>query len=71
MDSWESARHSLKGKEELVLKFQKEMTPRFLSFCTKYHLGNQVEHVEVFVKVNNCWENILPKQKLKGIHLLN
>ena len=66
MDSWESARHSLKGKEELVLKFKKEVTPRFLSFCTKYHLGNQVEHVEVFVKVNNCWENILPKTKIEG-----
>ena len=66
MDSWESARHSLKGKEELVLKFEKEITPRFLSFCTKYHLGNQVEHVEVFVKVDNCWENILPKTKIEG-----
>jgi len=70
MDSWESARHSLKGKEELVLKFQKEITPRFLSFCTKYHLGNQVEYVEVLAYSNNSWEKVISKTKIEGHSVL-
>ena len=41
-----------------------------MSFCTKYHLGNQVEYVEVLAYSNNSWEKVISKTKIEGHSVL-
>tara|TARA_B100001971_G_scaffold84647_1_gene78203 strand:+ start:309581 stop:314173 length:4593 start_codon:yes stop_codon:yes gene_type:complete len=62
MDSWESARHNEEEYDFLKLALTKASDIQYLYISTKYHLGNQVEYIEVLA--DN--EVILDKYQLAG-----
>ncbi|MBI4820807.1 MAG: serine hydrolase [Deltaproteobacteria bacterium] len=68
MDSWESARHNPSSYETLELELEKPAVIRYVSLSTKYHDGNQAEHVrlEGFDSARGEWSEVLPKTPLAG-----
>lgn len=66
MDSWESARHNLAGKETLLLELRKPSPLRYASLSTKFHDGNQVESVTLSGLAQGKWHEILPRTALTG-----
>ncbi len=68
MDSWESARHSEKGREELHLALSSPSYIHYVLISTAYHFGNQVPHIVIEAKnsENNQWVNLIPKTDLEG-----
>jgi len=67
MDSWETVRHNLKGVERLLLKMEFPVKVEFVSLCTKYHHGNQVQSVEIRGQnVKGEWEELLPRTSMEG-----
>lgn len=70
MDSWESARHNESDFEILFLDLETPCDIAFVSLSTKYHLGNQVESVEIEALVDGTWRTLLNKTDLQGHALL-
>ncbi|OUR94160.1 hypothetical protein A9Q84_17800 [Halobacteriovorax marinus] len=68
MDSWESARHNQIDADVLVLDLKEEMTPKFISISTKYHLGNQAPFVSVLGLCTKSyeWITVLERTSLAG-----
>jgi allantoicase len=67
MDSWESARHSEAGEESLTFEIKEPKVIKYISFCTKYHLGNQVEDVSLFaLNKSGEWVSLASHVKLLG-----
>ncbi|MBI2376262.1 MAG: serine hydrolase [Deltaproteobacteria bacterium] len=68
MDSWESARHNPLGEDALHLELATPSAVRFVSLSTKYHDGNQAEHVrlEGLDVRTRAWVEILPKTRMAG-----
>ncbi len=68
MDSWESVRHNQASLDFLTFELKKLSPVSYVSFSTKYHLGNQPQ----FVKLDGLdpttqeWEEIVPKIPLEG-----
>lgn len=70
MDSWEGARHNIKGVDELVFEIAEE-TAETIQFqgvylSTMYHLGNQVEQVALDFWDGDQWQEFLPKRSIQG-----
>lgn len=66
MDSWETVRHNSMPREELHLRLKKASAAHYILLSTKYHLGNQVESVEIEVKTKKGWDTLLPKTSMDG-----
>jgi len=77
MDSWETVRHNQKECDVMVFELKNPSEINFVSFSTKYHLGNQAEFVrlEGFVdsstplsttQEESRWIELVPKTKLDG-----
>jgi len=68
MDSWESARHNEQEFDILEAGLKMPAKIQYVLISTKYHLGNQVEFVELYFKTveKNEWILALPKLKLDG-----
>lgn len=68
MDSWESRRHSLLGRDILHFALKASSTIKYILVSTEFHIGNQAEFVEIegLNTFNNSWITILPKSKLDG-----
>lgn len=66
MDSWETVRHNEFYYESLELVLENPSEIKFIEACTKYHLGNQVEYLELDALVDGKWETLLEKTKLLG-----
>ncbi len=68
MDSWESARHSENGREELHLALPSPTYIHFVLISTAYHFGNQVPHIMIEARnsENKQWVNLIPKTTLEG-----
>ena len=72
MDSWESARHNREGRDTLILKLKRTSEIRYVSLSTKFHDGNQAEHVRLEgLSEKGDWIEILPKTALAGHALLS
>ncbi len=68
MDSWESVRHNPLPFDEAHIKLKKPGHLSYVSFCTKYHLGNQAPAVKLLglSKKENIWKEIVPETKIDG-----
>ncbi len=67
MDSWESVRHNLAGKDTLLFKLNKPSQISFVHLSTKYHFGNQAEHVKVEgLTDQNQWVTLVEKTEMLG-----
>lgn len=68
MDSWETVRHNQKECDQLVFELKTLSEINFVSFSTKYHLGNQSQfaRVEGMPTDSSEWIEIVPKTKLEG-----
>ena len=68
MDSWESSRHNEKPYHSLQLTLKKPSNFNYCWISTKYHDGNQVEHVRILARENekSDWVEVLPKTHLLG-----
>ncbi len=71
MDSWESARHNQQAYESLTLDLKKESNIYYISLSTEYHLGNQVESVELIAHTDDGEHILLKKTHLEGHSRLN
>lgn len=68
MDSWETVRHNQNECDTLIFELKKPTPVRFISFSTKYHLGNQVQFVKLegFDAASKKWIVLSPKSELLG-----
>ncbi|MEA9357730.1 serine hydrolase [Bacteriovorax sp. PP10] len=68
MDSWETVRHNQKECDQMVFELKKPSEINFVTFSTKYHLGNQAQYAKVEGQVDNNseWIEIAPKTHLEG-----
>lgn len=68
MDSWETVRHNQKECDQLIFELKKPSIINFVTFSTKYHLGNQAQFVKVEAQVADDadWIEITPKTLLAG-----
>ncbi len=68
MDSWESARHSRRGFEDLVIELREPSRLAFVSFSTEFHNGNHVPRVslEATESDKDEWLEILEPVNLSG-----
>jgi malate synthase len=68
MDSWESARHSPSGQEELILELSQSSDVEFIFLSTKFHKGNHVPAVtlEGKSKAEDAFRELLPLTQLEG-----
>jgi malate synthase len=68
MDSWETVRHNQKEYDQLIFELKTPSEINFVSFSTKYHLGNQAQYarVEGLPVDSNEWIEIAPKTSLQG-----
>ncbi len=68
MDSWESVRHNPHECDTMIFELIKSSTISFVSFSTKFHLGNQVPaaKIEGFCDEDKTWSDIIPKVSLEG-----
>lgn len=74
MDSWESVRHNVMTRpgrsepaDELILSPGRIAPIRYVSFSTKYHLGNQTPAVRLEGKTTGgTWEVVLNRVLLEG-----
>jgi malate synthase len=68
MDSWETVRHNQKECDQMVFALKNPSEINFVSFSTKYHLGNQAQFakVEGQTEVGDEWIEIVPKTSLEG-----
>lgn len=68
MDSWETVRHNQKECDQMIFELKNPSEINFVTFSTKYHLGNQAQfaRVEGQVAENSEWIEICPKTQLEG-----
>ena len=69
MDSWETVRHNENEFHEAIFELKKEITVQYVLISTKWHYGNQVKHVQIYVRGNgdgDSWEELIPKMNLNG-----
>jgi malate synthase len=68
MDSWETVRHNQKECDQLIFELKNPSEINFVTFSTKYHLGNQAQFAKVEGKLNENaeWIEICPKTLLEG-----
>jgi allantoicase/malate synthase/CubicO group peptidase (beta-lactamase class C family)/2-oxo-4-hydroxy-4-carboxy--5-ureidoimidazoline (OHCU) decarboxylase len=66
MDSWETVRHNVSGKDTLHVKLKSPGTVHYLLLSTKYHTGNFSPEVSIEGKVGESWKEILGRQPLRG-----
>ena len=68
MDSWESARHSVRESEDLVFELKTPSNIEFVMISTQFHLGNQVPFVSLDAQLpgSNEFFEILPKTAIDG-----
>lgn len=68
MDSWETVRHNQKECDQLIFDLKTPSEINYVSFSTKYHLGNHAPEVmiEGLSKESSEWIQITPRVKLDG-----
>ena len=68
MDSWETVRHNQKECDQMIFRLKKPSEINYVSFSTKYHLGNQAQYARVEGQTddNAEWIEIAPKTALEG-----
>ncbi|MBY0412606.1 MAG: serine hydrolase, partial [Bdellovibrionales bacterium] len=68
MDSWETVRHNQKECDQMVFELKTPSEINYVTFSTKYHLGNQAQYARVdgLVEGSTEWIEIAPKTKLEG-----
>jgi allantoicase len=73
MDSWESVRHNQSSRDDLVFELKNPSAIHYVSFSTKYHLGNQAPEVmlEGSVDENYDWKCIVARTPISGHSLKN
>ncbi|MBC7429840.1 MAG: serine hydrolase [Bacteriovorax sp.] len=68
MDSWETVRHNQKECDQLIFELKNPSEINFVTFSTKYHLGNQAQFARVEGQTDDKseWIEICPKTPLEG-----
>ncbi|MBC7714900.1 MAG: serine hydrolase [Rhizobacter sp.] len=68
MDSWETVRHNQKESDQLVFRLKNPSEINYVTFSTKYHLGNQAQYARIEGQTddNTEWIEICPKTNLEG-----
>lgn len=66
MDSWETVRHNIKGRDFLHLKLKHVADVNYVSISTMYHLGNHAPIISVSALTQGTWKKILEKCTLLG-----
>ncbi len=68
MDSWESSRHNDTAYHVIRCNLKAPSSLNYAWISTKYHDGNQVEHVRLLARENASleWREVLPKTHLLG-----
>ncbi|MEQ1878799.1 MAG: serine hydrolase, partial [Bdellovibrionia bacterium] len=68
MDSWESVRHNRLTRDTLDLELKKATEVHYVSFSTKYHLGNQAPAVILEARENSKspWREIVGQIAIDG-----
>jgi len=67
MDSWETARHNKKPYDFAFFELKAASAIEFVYISTQFHLGNQVEFIEIFGRSENSpWVPLIEKTNLDG-----
>lgn len=66
MDSWETVRHNVSGRDVLEFELKKPSILKYATFSTMYHLGNQAPKVSLEGFANGSWVGLVPELPLDG-----
>lgn len=66
MDSWETVRHNVSGRDVLVFELRQPSAIKYATFSTQFHLGNQAPKVALEGFSGGSWIGLVPEVSLDG-----